>query len=129
MERYLNPEKSEWPQILERPLFDASELTANVKAILTEIKTDGLSAIKKFTQQFDGAVIDDFAVSAQELSEAANQLDPKLKEAITIAAENIKQFHASQQTEINKVETTKGVVCWHMRPNWRAEVIFTIRRC
>ncbi len=112
MERYLNPEKSEWPQILERPLFDASELTANVKAILAEIKTDGLSAIKKFTQQFDGAEIDDFAVSAQELSEAANQLDPKLKEAITIAAENIKQFHASQQTGINKVETTKGVVCW-----------------
>lgn len=112
MKRYLNPEKSEWPQILERPLFDASELTANVKAILAEIKTDGLSAIKKFTQQFDGAVIDDFAVSAQEVSEAANQLDPKLKEAITIAAENIKQFHASQQTGINKVETTKGVVCW-----------------
>lgn len=112
MERYLNPEKSEWPQILERPLFDASELTVNVKAILAKIKTDGLSAIKKFTQQFDGAEIDDFAVSAQELSEAANQLDPKLKEAITIAAENIKQFHTSQQTEINKVETTKGVVCW-----------------
>jgi histidinol dehydrogenase len=34
-----------------------------------------------------------------------------LKQAIQQAKENITKFHASQK-QVEKIETTKGVVCW-----------------
>jgi histidinol dehydrogenase len=112
MKRYLNPDKTSWPQILERPLFNAADLTGKVKAILDEIKSDGLPAIQKFTEQFDGVSVREFAVTNAEIAEASQLIDAELKAAITIAASNIQQFHASQQTKTTKIETTPGVVCW-----------------
>ncbi|WP_159520839.1 histidinol dehydrogenase [Sunxiuqinia indica] len=112
MKRYLNPDKSKWPQILERPLFNAADLTGRVQAILDEIKTDGMSAVQKFTKQFDGVTISDFAVTEAEITEAAALLDDELKAAIETASKNVTDFHASQKTEIKKIETSPGVVCW-----------------
>lgn len=112
MKRYLNPEKSTWPVLLERPLFNAANLSEKVGAILDEIKTDGLAAVQKYTEQFDGVVLREFAVSQTEIEEAATHLDAELKAAIQTAAQNIQHFHASQKTETSKIETTAGVVCW-----------------
>ena len=112
MKRYLNPDKASWPQILERPLFNAADLTGKVKAILDEIKSDGLPAIQKFTEQFDGVAIREFAVTEAEIAEASQLVDAELKAAIEIAASNIQRFHASQVTELRKIETSPGIVCW-----------------
>jgi len=112
MKRYINPDKKSWPQILERPLFNAADLTGKVQAILDEVKLDGMAAIQKFTQQFDGVSIREFAVTKAEIDEASSLLDPELKAAIETASKNIHRFHASQQTQTTKVETTSGVVCW-----------------
>ncbi len=112
MKRYLNPDKKSWSQILERPLFSATDLTGKVKVILDEIKSDGMSAIQKFTEQFDGVSIREFAVTQAEIAEASQLVDAELKAAIKVAAANILQFHASQKTELKKIETTPGVVCW-----------------
>lgn len=35
-----------------------------------------------------------------------------MKQAIQQAKENITKFHASQKSEIEKIETTNGIVCW-----------------
>ncbi len=112
MKRYLNPEKSKWSQILERPLFNAADLTGRVQAILDEIKTDGMSAVQKFTKQFDGVAISEFAVTEAEITEAVALLDDELKPAIETAAKNITDFHARQKTKVKKIETSPGVVCW-----------------
>lgn len=112
MKRYLNPDKASWPKILERPLFSAADLTGKVKAILDEIKSDGLPAIQKFTEQFDGVSILEFAVTDAEIEEASQLVDAELKAAMEVAASNIQQFHASQKTALKKIETTPGVVCW-----------------
>lgn len=112
MKRYLNPDKASWPKILERPLFNAADLTGKVKAILDEIKSDGLPAIQKFTEQFDGVSILEFAVTDAEIEEASQLVDAELKAAMEVAASNIQQFHASQKTALKKIETTPGVVCW-----------------
>ena len=112
MKRYLNPEQREWTKILERPLFNTSDLTDKVQSILTDIKSSGIHAIRKYTEKFDGVFIGNFSVTEEEIEAASGFLDAGLKEAIEKAAENIRLFHAIQKPELKKIETTPGVVCW-----------------
>ncbi len=109
---YLNPEKSAWPGILQRPAFDYKQLETKVSSILDDVRSNGDAAIKKYTAQFDGAVLDDFAVTENETAEAALQVDEDLKDAIEVAKNNITAFHNSQKEPVIKIETIDGVVCW-----------------
>lgn len=112
MKTYINPEKTNWSEILKRPLTDVSELYGKVQTILDEIKSDGDKALKKFTLQFDGVNLDSILVTKKEIDESEELIDSELKDAITLASKNITKFHAAQKSEIKKIETTKGVVCW-----------------
>lgn len=112
MKRYLNPKREEWDRILKRPGFDVSELFGKVQAILDEIKRDGEKAVRKFTEQFDGILIGDFAVSEAELEEGAAQVGDDLRQAIETAARNISRFHEIQLPDLKPIETTPGVLCW-----------------
>ena len=112
MKTYINPKKNNWPEILKRPAFEVSDLFGKVQAILNEIKVNGDEALRNFTLKFDGVKLNSFLVSEEELTEAELQIDEKLKSAINLASKNIQAFHASQITQIKKIETTPGVVCW-----------------
>ncbi|NQU84664.1 MAG: histidinol dehydrogenase [Mariniphaga sp.] len=112
MKKYINPDQNLWLEILKRPLFDVSGLYENVQDILNTIKSKGDKALKLFTEKYDGVSIDDFIVTKSELAEAEINLNKELKEAIKIAAQNIKIFHKSQKKEVYKVETSPGVLCW-----------------
>jgi histidinol dehydrogenase len=79
---------------------------------LSEIQENGIQAIRKYTEQFDGVFIQDFTVSQQEIEDAVSLVDHELKNAIQVAAQNIHQFHQAQMPEIRKIETTPGVTCW-----------------
>ncbi|HNX57319.1 MAG TPA: histidinol dehydrogenase [Prolixibacteraceae bacterium] len=112
MKRFNNPPKAEWDEILKRPMFDVSQLTASVSQILADIRQNGIQAIQKYTEKFDGVFIQNFTVSEGEFAEAANSLNPELKRAIEVAANNIFKFHQAQMPETKRLETTPGVVCW-----------------
>ncbi len=112
MKRYLNPEQREWAKIMERPLFNTSDLTDKVQSILNDIKSSGVHAIRKYTEKFDGVFIGNFSVTEEEIEAASGLLDAGLKAAIEKAAENISLFHAIQKPELKKIETTPGVICW-----------------
>lgn len=112
MKTYKYPEKELWQEIIQRPAADHSSLEKSVKKILQKVKEKGDKAVKKFTKEFDGAVIKKLAVTEEEISSAANQLSPELKQAIEQAKKNIQTFHLSQKEEIKKTETMPGVVCW-----------------
>lgn len=112
MKIFVDPEKNTWPEILKRPLFSVSELYGKVGEILEEIRKNGDEALRSFTEKFDGVSLDNMTVSTEEIAEAENRISADLKEAIQLAAENIQTFHAAQKTEIRKIETTPGVVCW-----------------
>src|SRR5690606_17594954 len=60
----------------------------------------------------DNAETKSIVVSETEIESAENQIKADLKKAIRQAKENIARFHESQHTEIQKIETTKGVICW-----------------
>lgn len=112
MKTYINPEQSTWSEILKRPVFDVSELYGKVQTILSEIKVNGDDALLKYTLQFDGVKLDSLLVSEEELIEAEKQVGHELKAAIKLASNNINAFHTVQTTQIKKIETTPGVICW-----------------
>ena len=112
MHIYTNPEKNTWPQILQRPVFDYKQLELKVALILDDVKLNGDTAVQKYTTQFDGVALNDFAVTAIEIAEAITNVDANLKAAIEQAKNNITAFHKAQNDEIKEVETTAGVLCW-----------------
>lgn len=112
MKTYLNPDKTLWPEILKRPLFDVSELYGRVQEVLTEIKKKGDNALFNYTEKFDGVKLDELAVTAKEIEDAEKLVESELKNAISLAAKNIELFHASQKTPPQKTETMPGVMCW-----------------
>jgi len=112
MKTIVNPERSEWPELLKRPQFDVSDLHEKVQAVLTDIRQSGDAALRKYTQKFDGVDLEEFKVSHEEMNSAQKQVSTELKEAIQLASANIEKFHAAQKPEIRKIETVPGVTCW-----------------
>jgi histidinol dehydrogenase len=112
MKTYQNPPKNTWAELLKRPTFSVSELRNQVQVILTEIRIDGIDAIRKYTEKFDGVFIENLTVTAEEISEASGLVDNTLKDAITIAAAHVRKFHELQIPVTRRIETTSGVTCW-----------------
>jgi histidinol dehydrogenase len=112
MKTYINPTQNTWNELLKRPLFSVSDLESQVQTILSDIAISGVHALRKYTEKFDGAFIRNFAVQEQEIAEAILLVDDSLKNAIQVAAQNIRKFHESQVPQVKKIETSPGVVCW-----------------
>ncbi len=112
MKIIIEPNKTAWPQLLQRPAFDTRQLEGTVAAILEEVRLNGDAAVKKYALQFDKVELNELKITAGEINEAINLVDEKLKAAIKIARDNITAFHQSQKEAITQIETTSGVVCW-----------------
>lgn len=106
------PDKSEWEDLLRRPVMNTDHLFDVVQGIIDKVKADGDCAVFQYESQFDKVELTSLAVSAEEFDEAEAQVDVALKDAIRLAAENIATFHASQRFQGQKVETQPGVICW-----------------
>ena len=112
MKNYINPPKSCWNSLIERPSFPAENLEEKVRGIIAEVKNSGDAALRQFSKDFDQVDLVDFKVSVEEIASAAGQVSEDLKKAIAVAAENIRKFHESQKSTETEVETMPGVICW-----------------
>lgn len=106
------PKHNEWQDLLKRPAFDNASLFDTVNTVLNDVKLKGDIAVKKYGLKFDKVSIETLSVSEQELEWAEKCVSNELKEAILTAKENIAKFHAAQNTQLPKIETSKGVTCW-----------------
>ncbi len=106
------PKKENWQEILARPVFDFEELKITVSAVLDDIESEGDSAVRRYTKQFDKVLLEDFQVLEKEFSEAESRVSDELKNAIKHAKSNIEKFHIAQKETPEKIETTEGVFCW-----------------
>lgn len=106
------PEKSNWSEIIKRPVADYLQLNEKVAHVLNEIKLNGDKAVEKFTLEFDGVKLEKTFVTEAEKKEAIDLLDPILKQAIESAASNIRKFHLTQINKESPVETMPGITCW-----------------
>ena len=106
------PEKSQWQELLKRPVMNTESLYCTVQGIIDRVKAGGDEAVLQYEMQFDKVSLSALAVSSEEFDEAENLIDEELKAAIRLAAGNISAFHAAQRFVGKKVETQPGVTCW-----------------
>lgn len=106
------PEKSQWQELLKRPVMNTESLFGAVQSIIDRVKAEGDEAVLQYELQFDKVSLSALAVSSEEFDEAEKLIDEELKAAIRLAAGNISAFHAAQRFVGKKVETQPGVTCW-----------------
>ena len=106
------PEKSQWQELLKRPVMNTESLFGAVQSIIDRVKAGGDEAVLQYELQFDKVSLSALAVSSEEFDEAEKLIDEELKAAIPLAAGNISAFHTAQRFVGKKVETQPGVTCW-----------------
>ncbi|MDX1937104.1 MAG: histidinol dehydrogenase [Flavihumibacter sp.] len=106
------PAQKEWEALLKRPAFDNTALEQKVKVIMGYVKLEGDVAVKRYTQQFDGAILQELKVSTEEIAAAVARIPDGLKQAIATAKNNIETFHRQQLQEPVVIATMPGVECW-----------------
>ena len=107
-----NPDKSQWQEILKRPVMNTENLFDTVRSVIDRVKAEGDCAVLDYEKKFDKVVLTSLAVSEEEQQEAENLVSEDLKAAIRLAKQNIETFHAAQRFEGKKVQTQPGVTCW-----------------
>ncbi len=112
MKKIINPDRKEWTAILKRPTTISESIEETVASIFADINRNGEEGLKRYTEIFDGAAIDDVLVSETTIAQAEEQLPEALKKAIAVAKENIDAFHSAQKVTKKVIETTNGVFCW-----------------
>ncbi len=112
MKRYVNPKPSEWAKILSRPTQSFEAIEPVVREVFGKVESEGDTALKAYTQKFDGVNPTDFRVSEKEIAEATGRVSEGLKSAIKTARDNITKFHEAQRTNKVILETMPGVQCW-----------------
>ncbi len=112
MKKILYPNKSEWAEMLCRPVLNVETLFENVGTILKEVRANGDKAVIEYEERFDKVKLESLAVTDAEIKEAEKEVPIELKVAILLAQRNIYTFHKKQKFEGKKVETMEGVTCW-----------------
>jgi len=112
MKKIIYPDKSDWGEILQRPVLDVQTLRGTVCEVLDQVKKEGDKAVLEYEERFDKVKLDSLAVTEEEMSELEQEVPIELKAAILLAHKNIYTFHAAQKFESKKVETVEGVTCW-----------------
>lgn len=113
MEIIRYPLPSQWQALTVRSMADhAREVADTVAGILDTVRRDGDEALKAYEEKFTGARLDSLAVTQAEIDAAAQLVEPQLRDAIEVAADNIAAFHKAQTMhEPVRVTTAPGVEC------------------
>ena len=85
------------------------EVVAKAAEILNRVRKEGDAALVDLTQKFDGVTMQDFRVSEAEMDEAEAECDESFKEAMCLAAENIRTFHKAQLPQSYLLQQDNGI--------------------
>ena len=90
-------------------------LTEKVSAIIERVKTEGDTALRAFSQQFDKVVPAQFEVSEQEIAEALEGMDAQTRRDSEFAINQVRLFAQAQLATMQplEVETLPGVHLGH----------------
>ena len=90
-------------------------LTEKVSAIIERVKTEGDTALRAFSQQFDQVVPAQFEVSEQEIAEALEGMDAQTRRDSEFAINQVRRFAQAQLATMLplEVETLPGVHLGH----------------
>ena len=86
------------------------KVEAAVAEILANVRENGDSAVKKYTQKFDGSVPEKSEITKEEMQELAKSCDPAFLSALEKAADNIREFHQRQKQQSWLTTQENGVM-------------------
>lgn len=81
-----------------------------VSGIIENVKVNGDKALFEYCEKFDKAKLSSLEVSAEEIEEAFNTVEPKFVEIIEKAAVNVREFHSRQVRNSFILNEKDGVV-------------------
>jgi histidinol dehydrogenase len=81
---------------LPRPAAQVEPPVDQVRALLDEVRRDGDAVLRRVTERYDGAVVDDLRVSPAELAAAVDAVPADLRRAMEVARDNIAAYHRTQ---------------------------------
>ena len=105
-------DRSQWNEILKRPILETENLFDTVRNIINRVRAGGDRVVMEYEAVFDKAELTSLAVTSAEIEEAEKEVPIELKAAIYLAKRNIETFHSAQRFEGKKVDTMEGVTCW-----------------
>lgn len=111
LDTILYPEREAWPRLMQRGITDTSAVRETVAAVLADVRRRGDQALLEYEERFDGVTLSSLRVSEAEMAEAESLVGEPLKEALAVAAANIRRFHEVQRMQPISVVTTGGVTC------------------
>jgi histidinol dehydrogenase len=98
--------------VLRRPaVADDATIRSSTLSIVDEVRAGGDAALRRLTRQYDGADVGQLRVSDSEFAQAECALTTEQLNAIDLAIDNVRKFHAEQLPGTTRVETMPGVVC------------------
>ena len=87
------PDRSEWTELLKRPVLNTENLFDTVRGIIDRVRLEGDSAVLEMEAKFDQVELASLTVTEEEMKEAELLVDEELKSAIRLAKQNIETFH------------------------------------
>lgn len=101
-------------EITKEEIFARTESAVNVEAVVADIienvKKDGDSALRAYSEKFDGVNLDKLEVTKEEIDEAVASVDEKFLDILKRASENIYAFHSRQVRNSFLLNEKDGVV-------------------
>ena len=108
--RDLTPERLQ--AIVKRSAVDVSAVLEDIKKIVQDVRQYGDRIALEFHRQFKSDIsASDLLVGPEEIAAAYKSLDPKLIDALKLAAANIEKFHKAQlDREMWSIEVQPGIM-------------------
>lgn len=99
-------------QLLTRGVSFDSDLIAQVKGILDNVRNHGDDALIDYTRRFDGVELqpEELKLNEEAIERVAAGVDDKVLSALRRAIQNVRQFHERQLERSWEMEPTPGVV-------------------
>jgi len=89
-------------EVLPRPTTPSGGPVDAVREILATVRADGDAAVRAYTERFDGVSLDTLVVDGGKIEAAIDRVDPRVREALEMAAERIRAYHEAQMpTEVS----------------------------
>lgn len=98
--------------VLARSAGPPPEVLARTAQIVERVRTGGDAALLEFTRELDGVALraDQLRVGPERLAALARGVDPAVREALELAAGNVRRFHTHQLEQDLSLDDGDGVL-------------------
>lgn len=103
-------EEEFFKQVEQRSGETDKKVTAVVSEIIENVCTGGDTAVKAYTEKFDGKLPQYYVVPRDVINDAMTEADPEFVDALLNAVENISDFHNRQKSQSFVNPKENGVI-------------------